>query len=82
MRVQPVEVLWIFNQRWSGWEAQLPKDTQDLLAKDRGAHSSWLEKFDPTGGEIWDLFGNKVSRRDRQQAVCAPTRAFMSPARV
>lgn len=78
MHLQPVEVLWIFNQKWSDWEAKLPKETQDLLAKDRGAHSSWLAKADFTGGELWDVFGNKVSRSSCQQLLRATTQCMHS----
>jgi len=34
-RDEPVEVLWIFNQQFAGWEAKLPADTYDRLQKER-----------------------------------------------
>jgi len=37
---EEVEVLWIHNQQWAGWEKELPEDTRKQLQHDRTQHGN------------------------------------------
>lgn len=61
-----MEVLWIFNQQFAGWEAKLPTQTHDRLQdeRDHAIHHKGAmvkrEKF-PAQDELKDLSSGDVS---------------------
>lgn len=65
---QPVEILWIHNQQWAGWERSLPDKTHELLQKHRkgqrgtgGVHHKSMVKRETLDGQLQQGVYNGVS---------------------